>query len=401
MRGSVEGVDAEHWVLTTDEGRTLLDEVGSVVTPGPGDVARWRSRAEPAHVTAALRLVEARRKGKTKFSRADRMWLETTGIEQATAEPVARHKAGRFAGRCGVAVDLCSGVGGDALALAAATDGVLAVDLDPGMARRLLWNADVYGVAGRILPVRSRAESFPVQAGAWVHVDPDRRAHVGARARTVADYAPGLSFLRALAAKVPAGAIKLGPASDFAEHFGGAGYEAEVVSLAGECKEVTVWFGAAATCRRRATVLPGGTTWTDRDADPGARIPINPPGAWVFDPDPALIRSGLLDGYAAAHRLSRFAAGVDYLTGPDRITSPFLAAFEVLDILPLDLKRVRRALAERGVGPLEIKTRGVSHRPEELRTRLRLSGDRPATLILAGGHGPAQAVIASRVTDGR
>lgn len=398
MRGTAEGVEAEAWVLTTRAGRALLDDVAGVAAPGPSDLARWRTGTGPARVAAALRLAAARRRGASKFARAGEMWLESTGVEQATAEPVARHKARRFAGRP-VVVDLCCGVGGDALAVAAEADAVLAVDLDPGMARRTLWNAGVYGVANRVVAVRGRAEAFGVPAGAWVHVDPDRRARPSGRARAVSEYVPGLPFLRGLVDGAAGGAIKLGPASDFADHFARAGVEVEVASLDGECKEATVWFGAAATCRARATRLPEGATWTDRDVPIGAPLGVAPAGAWLFDPDPALIRSRLLDGFAAAHGLHRFASGVDYLAGPERIVSPFLAAFEVLAVLPLDRKRVRRELAARGVGPLEIKTRGVSHRPEELRRSFGLSGDRAATLLLAGGTGPARAVIARRVND--
>ncbi len=51
--------------------------------------------------------------------------------------------------------------------------------------------------------------------------------------------------------------IKLSPASDFAAHFRGPEHEVELISVSGECKEATVWFGAAVTCRRRATRLPG------------------------------------------------------------------------------------------------------------------------------------------------
>ena len=43
------------------------------------------------------------------------------------------------------------------------------------------------------------------------------------------------------------------------------GFEIELISLRGECKEATVWFGELASCRRRATRLPEGVTWTDRD----------------------------------------------------------------------------------------------------------------------------------------
>ena len=51
---------------------------------------------------------------------------------------------------------------------------------------------------------------------------------------------------------------------------------------------------------------------------------------------------------------------MDLLTGPSQVEeSPFLAAFEVVESFPLDLKVLRREVASRGLGPLEIKTRGL------------------------------------------
>ena len=389
--------DAEARILTTDAGRALLAEVAPVEAPGPADIARWRKGHPPDLVAAAVRLAACRRRGAAKFSRADRMWLEPTALEQATAEPVARHKARRFAGAS--VVDLCCGIGGDAVALAALASGVLAVDLDRGMARRALWNAGVYGVADRLAAIRGRAESFALPDGALVHVDPDRRAASAARARTLRDYVPGLEFLRDLASSGRGGAVKLGPASDFADHFGGPDFEVELISLDGECKEATAWFGPLASCRRRATCLPAGATWTDRDALPHPLVRISTISTWVFDPDPALVRSGLLDGFAAAHDLARIAPGIDLLTGPTLATTPFLAPFEVREVLQLDLKRLRRLVADRGVGPLEIKPRGLDIRPETLRARLRPEGPHPATLLLIGGPGPARAILADRPAD--
>jgi hypothetical protein len=368
-----------------------------VVRPGPAELARWRKSAPAEWVGAALRLVEGRRKGGSKFSRADRMWFDPVGVEQATAEAVARHKARRF-GENGLVVDLCAGIGGDSVALAVSND-VIAVDLAAGMGRRTLWNAGIYDVDGRVMAVQARAEAFVVPPGARVHVDPDRRASGPKRARSLHDYAPNLDFLLRLPSLVSGGALKLGPSSDFETHFGGPGFEIEVVSLAGECKEATIWFGdlASAGVRRRATSLPSGATWTDRDGPMGETHATLPLGHWVFDPDPSLIRSGLLDGFAKAHGLGRIVAGVDLLTGPDRVASPFLAAFEVVETFPLDLKLLRREVASRALGPLEIKTRGLELTPESYRTRLRPEGPNPATLILIAGHdAPSRAILARR-----
>ena len=389
-------VEAEARVLTSDAGRALLAEVSAVPVPGPAELTRWRKKAPAELVSAALRLAACRRRGAAKFSRADAMWFEATGLEQATAEPVSRHKARRFEG--GLVVDLCSGIGGDTLALASGAS-VLAVDLDAGMNRRARWNAEVYGVAERVVPIRARAEAFPIPRGSWIHIDPDRRAGLAknGRARALLDYVPGPGFLSRLPEMAPGGAIKLGPASDFGGHFTGTGFEVELVSLGGECKEATVWFGDLATCRRRATRLPELVTWTDRSAPDAPPIAPGGPSRLVFDPDPALVRSGLLDSFATEHGLWRCLPGIDFLTGPDRISSPFLAEFEVLEVLPLDLKALRRLVVARGLGPLEIKTKGVDVRPETLRDQLRPPGPNPATLLLMGGRGPSRAVLVKRV----
>ena len=210
--------DAEAWVLTTEPGRALLDEVAATSTYGPADLQRWRRHASPERVTAAVRLAVGRTRGKAKFTRAEEMWFEPVGLEQATAETVARHKARRFRGSH--VLDLCCGIGGDTLALASEAQ-VVAVDADQGMCRRTRWNAQVYDVAERVDVIRAQAERI-AYPGQWlVHIDPDRRQGVTKRARELLGYSPGLEFLQALPGRVRGGAIKLGPASDFVNHFGG------------------------------------------------------------------------------------------------------------------------------------------------------------------------------------
>jgi hypothetical protein len=108
------------------------------------------------------------------------------------------------------------------------------------------------------------------------------------------------------------------------------------------------------------------------------------------------VRAGLLDGFAAAHGLQRMSAGVDILTATELVASPFLSAFEVLEELPVDLKRLRSAVARLGLGPLEIKVRGLDLRPETLRSQLRPPGPNPATLLLVGGPGLHRAILAQR-----
>jgi hypothetical protein len=389
------GVQDEYRLLTTDEGRCLLEEVAAIREVGPSDLDRLRKLAPAGMVSAAVRLTIARRKAAGKFARGDRMWVDPVGVEQATAEPVARHKAMRFQA-CSVVADLCAGIGGDTLALADHAE-VISVDLDPGMCRRLRWNAEVYGVGDRVLAVRARAEAFPIPTGARVHLDPDRRSDRDHRARALEHYAPGPGSWASMIERIPGGAIKLSPAADFARHFpAGSGCEIELISLRGECKEATVWFGELAVCLRRATRLPEHETWTDRDGIDPEPPAVAPPSGWIFDPDPSLIRAGLLDGFARSHRLARVADGVDYLTAPEPIDTAFLSSFAIREVGPMDLKHLRRMIRRHDVGALEIKVRGLEVSPESLRARLKPNGSEPATLLIGGGPGPARAVLARR-----
>jgi hypothetical protein len=381
---------AESSVLTTDLGRDLLDRMRAVPAPGPADLMRWRKLAPAEIVSAAVRISNGRRKGLSKFAKADQMWLDPVGLEQATAEPVAAHKANRF--EVNVVVDLCSGIGGDALALAARAD-VIAVDRDPGMGRRLAWNAGVYDRADRILPCQASAETFPIPPGAWVHVDPDRRTSGKGRTVALEGYAPGPEVLRALMRTAPGGAIKLGPASDFAGFVEALDCEVELISLNGECKEATVWFGAAVRAERSAVKLPENVVWNDHDGDWRTPVFAAPLGRWIYEPDPALTRSALLDSFAIAHGLSRIAYDLPYLTSDAFLATPWLEAFEVHSVHPLDLKRLKRLIADERLGPVTVKHKTTKLTPEAVRPLLRSQGDLPATLFLTGGSGPGRAIV--------
>ena len=92
------------------------------------------------------------------------------------------------------------------------------------------------------------------------------------------------------------------------------------------------------------------------------------------------------------------APGIAYLTSDAEITSPFVQSFRILEELPSDVKALRRALREREIGTLEIKKRGVDVDPAVLRTQLKLTGPRAATLILTRAGTSRVVLLAERVT---
>ena len=349
---------------------------------------RLRSEYPDQVVRTALTLHDLRRKAVGKFSRAGRMWFTPTGLEQATSEIVARHKAQRFEGSVW---DFCCGIGGDSLALAERCE-VRAVDLDAAMCVRAEFNAEVYGVGDRVRTLAADLANITERDG-LLHIDPDRRPGGGHRMLRIEDFSPGLEVLKTLMAEFRGGAVKLSPASNFGGKFPGA--EIELISLHGECKEATIWFGdLAGNDSFRATALPSGESIS---ADPmSARADLSGPQAFVFDPDPAIVRSGLLDVLAQRLNVARMDDAEEYLTGAAAIESPWVQCFRVLEVLPNNDREVRAACRRFDFGSVEIKCRHLSIEVDRVRRKLRLEGSRPGVLIFARVLGKAQVIVAER-----
>ena len=339
-------------------------------------------------VRAAFALCDLRRRAAAKFSRADQMWFDRQGLEQATSEPVARHKARRFRGS---AFDLCCGIGGDAVALAEQCT-VVAVDSNPLACLRTLWNAEACGVAPRA-SVRCDDATRVALDGALVHIDPDRRAKSHLRSVRVEDYVPDLEFLRELCRTARGGAIKLSPAANFGGKF--SDVEIELVSLEGECKEATIWFGELrGETSWRATVLPSAETLAGEPLADSAQV--SPPLRYVYDPDPAVVRAGLVDALGVKLGLARLDSAEEYLTGDEIVSSPFVQPFELVAELPNNTTEIRRYFREARFGQVEIKCRHIPIDASEVRRKLPLSGNEPAVLIFARLAGKSRALVCRR-----
>jgi hypothetical protein len=340
-------------------------------------------------VRAAFALCDLRQRGAAKFSRAAEMWFDRKGLEQGTSEAVARHKARRFSGR---AFDLCCGIGGDTLALAERCD-VIAIDSSPVACLRTEWNADVYGVASRV-SVECRDVASVDAEGTVLHIDPDRRAQSAGRAVRVEDYVPPLETLQRFAATAHGGAIKLSPASNFGGKF--RNVEIELISLHGECKEATIWFGELRGRESwRATVLPSGETIAGEPLDFAAEI--SPPQHYIYDPDPAVVRSGMVDAAAVRLGLARLDAAEEYLTGSAPVPTSLVQPFELLAELPNNDTEIRAYFRKSDFGQVEIKCRHVAIDVERIRRRLPLPGTQPAVLIFARLAGKSRALVCRRV----
>ncbi|WP_126714073.1 THUMP-like domain-containing protein [Trueperella pyogenes] len=346
-----------------------------------------RAGYEPGLIAAALTQTRLRERGREKFGPfADHMLFTQDGLEQATRLSVGAFHAARLraAGAAHV-LDLGCGIGADSLAFAALGLLTTSIEMDDDAAAAAAFNLRPFPEAQAL-----HANAFDVDITSFgadaIWIDPARRRD-GRRLKNPEEWSPKLSEAIRLASLFETAGIKIAPGIDYAALPEDS--LVEWISADGELVEAVIWLGDAAPAPgRRALVINEGesATW---DADvanpclPQASVPPQPVGRFIFEPDPAIIRSGSISSICAHFSIAPIADSIAYLTGNEPIDSHFLTSFTVLDVFPVEPKPLRTALTQMGVGRIEIKKRGTDLNPEAFRKKLKLDPKQPgqATLI--------------------
>ena len=120
-------------------------------------------------------------------------------------------------------------------------------------------------------------------------------------------------------------------------------------------------------------------------------------GGYLYEPDGAVIRAGLVGETAAQVHGRLLDATIAYVTSDALTPVPTATAYRVLDSMPFGLKRLRTYLRGRDVGTLTIKKRGTAVVPEQLRRQLDLRGSTKATIILTRVAGSQQVLVVEPV----
>jgi hypothetical protein len=362
--------------LRSEAGYAALAEVAKLPLTSAShlaDVATAR-RIAGEKSAAVLETVLLRRRARSKVDDSSKWLFTDDALQQATASPVARHRAARFAGRD--VHDVTSSIGADLIPLAAVASRTIGSDIDPVRLAMAQHNVAVAGVD----PLLVRADALrPVSRASAVTADPARRDSAGRRRWHPSDFVPPLDELAAAYSDVDL-AVKCAPGIDFS--VAPWADEVELVSLDGQVREACLWTRGLATegVSRRATVLHHDRPeWTITDAEPDD-ADVRPPGEWIVDPDGAVVRAGLVRHYAARHGLGQLDERIAYLTGD--VPPPGVRAFRVIEHGHYSEKALRAVLRKHDVGRLEILVRGLDVDPNTLRRRLKLSGSQEATVVL-------------------
>ena len=356
------------------------------------DLERLRKEYGNGLARAAVEMALLRTRAASKFSQAQEMYFTRDALEQASGERISSHRAQRFADYARVG-DFGCGIGGDLISLAARTNAT-GIERDAVRAAMATENLRVCRVNGcaSVLAADLAECSWPDVAALWC--DPARREN-GRRIFSVRNYQPALPTVLEWQKRVPNLGVKLSPGVQRRE-IAGLPAEVEFISEGGGLKEAVLWFGALRTADMRATLLPGAHTLI---AMPGASVATGPLLRYLYEPDPAVMRAGLVQTLAVMLDARKLDEDIAYLTSDALCPTVFARAYEVDDALPFSLKAIRARLRERGVGSVVVKKRGSPLDVDEFAKALRLSGspDVERTVFLTHVQGRAWAAIARPV----
>ena len=374
--------------LTTGEGWGLLQ---SLPPYEPGSELSLQQRLRDAGfeadlVAAAVNQTRLRAKAEAKFGPfAQGMVLTSDGLEQATRLEVAAQHADRFrSAGIHTVYDLGCGIGADAMAMAGLDLRVRAIDADEVTAAIAAVNlrhwpdcTATQGLAEQFTPPAGEGARG---VGAWL--DPARRtpgvADITGRTRRVFSLdaiSPSWERVQEMARALPATGAKLSPS--FPHGALPRGSEAQWTSYDGEVLECAVWWGPLVRhAGRTAAVLGRGVSpvvVTDGQAEEPPPVgSLADVGPWLYEPDRAVLRAGLVGAVTAATGGAELDAGVGYVSSSRSGEVPFARRYAVLEAMPFNVKALRGWLRDHGVDRLTIKKRGVSLDADQLRRQLRL-----------------------------
>lgn len=349
-------------------------------------------RTDGIDCAAAIVQIECRRKFAAKLAATltafpDFYFPSVLAGEQASSDLLAAYHADLVEEGEAVA-DLTAGLGIDAFHIARRAASVAAVELDHVRADALHFNAggldlpDVEVVEGDCADFIAHAKTEGRIFGT-VFIDPARRSATGDRVYALADCSPDVTALMPdIACIARQLIIKASPMLDVAhtiEHLNPKPCRITALGTPAECKElvVTVRFGAAAatTLIEAVTLHPDGTRDTfafTREEEAAAPLPSVDtavrPGDYVYEPSPALMKTGAFRLLATRYGLSIFHPNTRLFHSAEAVAAFPGRRYKVLEALPYASKVIKRLKNRWPSAEVAVRNFGMS--AEALRARL-------------------------------
>lgn len=355
-------------MLTPEEVAALADAEGLDATAN--NLARLAKIHGMELSSWAATMWSIRERAKAKFPKSRDLFFTRNGYEMASSSVVAAWHASLFPSGESV-VDLCCGIGSDLMALAQKHQ-VTGVDSDPDHVRMARLNLQVSGLAGEVIESDGIAW-LQANKPKYFFADPARREGVQ-RITNPAEFSPNFQQLMPHIQQADMAVIKTSTGLR----------NSDLQEMGGKC----VFVSHQGSCCEAALIFGGDTGWWAYHIESDSWMAGSPDGeyrlperddirSYFYEADPALIRADGLMNLG----LDMVGTMDGYLTGDDRIDSPWLRGYEVVWHDKFSERAVKQELKRRAGKLSAVKTRAHKVDAHTIERRLKCEGDE--SLVLA------------------
>lgn len=375
--------------MTPDEVRELqtlaaIDELARAQGVNPDAYALAHAGDSRLPFRAIAEQLDCRRRATTKLpTLGEKLLMERTALEQCSSEATAEFKASLVGGQS--LIDITGGLGVDSWAFARMVAQTHYCELDPARLALFEANREALGLSATHVHAGDSIASLsrmPDNSFDWIFADPARRDSSGRHVtleRCQPDIVEHAGLLARTARRLMIKASPLLEPSALTTKLPGltAWY---YVSHAGECRELLMicdpQLGTDTLPECHAVVLDSGGVALHLQTLAFERPDRPPPGpleSYLFEPDPAVIRSGLAPLLAGHNGLHFVNATTAFLTARSPVPGFHGRVIEVRAQLPWRRREVRAYLEQHGVTRATIWRRDFPAAPHELRSMLKVA----------------------------
>lgn len=360
--------------LLSGESKHFYQEIKNKDLSNLNQIQHLKIKFDDYPVAELLTLERLRKNAVKRIIDGDKYLFTTKGVEQSSSSKVAHYHSKIFCDTSIVA-DLCCGNGIDLLNIAKNKKLVYAVDLSNTALYCSRYNCLMNNLEN-IEFLNIKAEDFDKNVEG-VFIDPDRRPDER-RVIQGADISPTFTEIIGIIQKYQNVVVKLSPVFDYQQESLPQQFTWEFVSEDRVLKEILLCTGIfASDINKKVVLLPNTVFWENKQ-----KVDVSLIKEYIYDPDPAIIRSGLVQDLAYELQATLINKHLSILTSNEKIITPFVKGYQVIEYFHYNKKSLQKYIKDKQIGKLSIKVRGFPERPNQILQKLKLVGKNKGLIYL-------------------
>jgi hypothetical protein len=348
----------------------------------PGEFALKFSGVKDLPVRAVAGQIKYKQKAGVKFPSLNgkNIIYQKKSFEQSSGEITAGYKKLLLSGKC--CIDITGGMGIDTIFISEKFNEYYYCEIDELTCEIFRYNINV------IIPENKIAinnvdsilylKRFPNASFDWIYADPDRRSE-GRRSVDLKYCKPDIPGNMVLfRTKTRKMLIKLSPAFDFTEAVRVfPDLEVFVVlSVENECREVLLILNFESqteyVMKKAVMFKAGGMKIIESGENERIDKKIGGCGKYLYEPDTAILKTGLAGKLALELDLVFVNSEVDFLTGENVIPGFPGRVFHIITVLEYKPDRIKKYFTQNNIEKANITKRGFPLTTEEFRKKIKL-----------------------------